>query len=111
VLGGPQSGIVVGRRTLVEPMERNPLMRALRCDKLILAGLEASLRLFRLAPGILPGLHPVLGMMVEAAEAVEARARALLAALPPAAVTSVKIISLSVTTTTSSNRPVATVAS
>ncbi|MCC7265622.1 MAG: L-seryl-tRNA(Sec) selenium transferase [Candidatus Latescibacteria bacterium] len=86
VLGGPQCGIVVGRRALVEPMERNPLMRALRCDKLILAGLEASLRLFRLAPEILPGLHPVLGMMVEAAEVVEARVRALLAALPPAAV-------------------------
>lgn len=81
VLGGPQAGIVVGRRDLVEPMERNPLMRALRCDKLILAGLEASLRLFRLPPEALAAVQPVLGMMVEPASGVEARARALLALL------------------------------
>ena len=84
VLGGPQCGIVVGRRSYLEPMEKNPLMRALRCDKLILAGLEATLRLFRLAPHLLPQFHPVLGMMSEAVERVEARAQALLAALPAA---------------------------
>jgi L-seryl-tRNA(Ser) seleniumtransferase len=86
VLGGPQCGIAVGRRAYLEPMEKNPLMRALRCDKLILAGLEASLRLFRLEPHLLPQLHPVLGMMCEPVERVEARAQALLASLPaPAA--------------------------
>lgn len=84
VLGGPQCGIAVGRRACIEPMEKNPLMRALRCDKLILAGLEASLRLFRLEPQLLPQHHPVLGMMSEAVERVEARAQALLAALSPA---------------------------
>lgn len=82
VLGGPQCGIVVGRRVWLEPMERNPLMRALRCDKLILAGLEASLRLYRLEPQLLPQLHPVLGMMCEPVERIEARALALMAALP-----------------------------
>lgn len=84
VLGGPQCGIVVGRRSYLEPMEKNPLMRALRCDKLILAGLEASLCLFRLEPHLLTQVHPVLGMMSEAVARVEARARALLAALPAA---------------------------
>ncbi len=82
VLGGPQCGIVVGRRALVEPMEHNPLMRALRCDKLILAGLEASLRLFRLSPELLPQHLPVMGMLCEPVALVEVRARALLAALP-----------------------------
>ncbi|MBM3280601.1 MAG: L-seryl-tRNA(Sec) selenium transferase [Candidatus Handelsmanbacteria bacterium] len=82
VLGGPQCGIIVGRRALAEPMERNPLMRALRCDKLVMAGLEASLRLFRLAPGILPQVHPVMGMLCEQVGQVEERARALIAALP-----------------------------
>jgi L-seryl-tRNA(Ser) seleniumtransferase len=84
VLGGPQCGIVVGRRSYLEPMEKNPLMRALRCDKLILAGLEAGLRLFRLEPQLLPQLHPVLGMMGEPVAHIEARARALMAALPAA---------------------------
>jgi len=59
LLGGPQAGVAVGRRELVNKLRANALRRALRCDKLTLAALEATLRLY-LRAGDLAAALPTL---------------------------------------------------
>jgi L-seryl-tRNA(Ser) seleniumtransferase len=76
LLGGPQAGIVVGRAELVETLRRHPLQRALRADKLTLAALEGTLRLYLDAPERIP----VVRMLRQSAVAVRARAERLAAA-------------------------------
>lgn len=80
VLGGPQSGLIAGERELIQRLKKNPLMRALRCDKLTLGLLESTLRLF-LQPQNLPQQHEVFRQMTEKLEAVEDRAQRLQAEL------------------------------
>jgi L-seryl-tRNA(Ser) seleniumtransferase len=75
LLGGPQAGIVVGRAELVERLRRHPLQRALRADKLSLAALEGTLRLYLDAPERIP----VLRMLHQDAPTVRVRAERLAA--------------------------------
>jgi L-seryl-tRNA(Ser) seleniumtransferase len=75
LLGGPQAGIVVGRADLVERLRRHPVQRAVRADKLTLAALEGTLRLYLDAPRRIP----VLQMLEEPAERVRGRAERLAA--------------------------------
>jgi L-seryl-tRNA(Ser) seleniumtransferase len=73
LLGGPQAGIVVGRAELVERLRRHPLQRALRADKLSLAALEGTLRLYLDAPDRIPALR----MLRQDPTTVRARAEQL----------------------------------
>jgi L-seryl-tRNA(Ser) seleniumtransferase len=79
ILGGPQAGIIVGRRSVVEGIRRHPLMRALRVDKMTYAALEATL-LDHLR-GDAASRVPVPRMIAMTADEVERRALALAAAL------------------------------
>jgi len=80
LLGGPQAGLLVGRRDLIARLRRNPLARTVRIDKLCLAALEATLLLIR-EPDRARQEIPVLRMLGQSTEAVGARAAALAAAL------------------------------
>ena len=77
LLGGPQAGILLGRVDLIGSIKRNPLLRALRIDKLSLAALAATLRLY-LPPNDPQEKVPVLRMISESQASVGRRASRLL---------------------------------
>lgn len=90
LLGGPQAGLIVGRRGLVERLRKNPLARAVRIDKLSLAALEATLRAYLEGEKGLASI-PTLAMISCPPEAIRARAQRVQAALQSQAHPSIKI--------------------
>jgi L-seryl-tRNA(Ser) seleniumtransferase len=83
LLGGPQAGIIAGRKDFIQKIEKDPLMRTYRLDKMTLAALETTLRLYlneEAAPRDVPGLR-MLGMSLaelrQRAEALAVRLRAV----------------------------------
>jgi L-seryl-tRNA(Ser) seleniumtransferase len=84
LLGGPQAGLVAGRRAFLEPMRRNPLYRALRVDKMTLAALDATLLEHESgrAGERVPVLRMVRAPIGELRARAEAFARALSATTP-----------------------------
>ena len=81
LLGGPQAGLLLGRREAVERCRRHPLFRALRPGRLIYTALEATLRLYRAGEATALARIPVLRKLVEPEEVLRRRARRLLRGL------------------------------
>jgi L-seryl-tRNA(Ser) seleniumtransferase len=76
LLGGPQAGVIVGRKEYIDRIKKNQLNRALRIDKMTLAALEATLRLY-LDPELARRKVPTLAMITAGREELLARARRL----------------------------------
>jgi L-seryl-tRNA(Ser) seleniumtransferase len=77
LLGGPQAGIILGRKDLVEAIRKNQLSRALRIDKLTLLALEETLRIYRDEQAALREI-PTLRMILASQKSLKDRARRLI---------------------------------
>ena len=80
VLGGPQAGLVVGKKIWVSQIGKNPLHRALRCGKLTIAAMEATLRLYQQSPNIAEEI-PTLKAFTRSLKEIEELGDRLLPAL------------------------------
>jgi L-seryl-tRNA(Ser) seleniumtransferase len=82
ILGGPQAGLMVGKKHLIARMNKNHLKRALRCGKLTLAAMEATLRLYRQCPDI-TDVIPTLKAFVRPLDEIRRMGDQILPALEP----------------------------
>jgi len=76
LLGGPQAGIIIGKKELLDRIKKNPLTRALRIDKLTLAALESTLSLYRDKDSAVASI-PTLKMITTSLKDITKRARSL----------------------------------
>lgn len=76
LLGGPQAGIIIGKKALIDRLQQHPLKRVLRCDKVILSALEATLRHY-LFPDKLAENLPTLQLLTQSLESLQHKAEQL----------------------------------
>jgi L-seryl-tRNA(Ser) seleniumtransferase len=83
ILGGPQAGLMVGKKELIGKMNKNHLQRALRCGKLTLAALDATLRRYRQSPNIVEEI-PTLRAFTRSVDEVRAMGQSVMPKLETA---------------------------
>ncbi|EKN6389338.1 L-seryl-tRNA(Sec) selenium transferase [Yersinia enterocolitica] len=80
LLGGPQAGIILGKKQWIDQLQQHPLKRALRADKMTLAALDATLHLYQ-QPDRLTKLLPTMRLLTRSAQDIAESAQRVLAAL------------------------------
>jgi L-seryl-tRNA(Ser) seleniumtransferase len=93
LLGGPQAGVILGRREMVEAIRKNPVNRAMRIDKLTLAALEATLELYRRPEEAVEQI-PTLAMIATPYDQLRRRAAALVRRLRGRGLSRLRVSSL-----------------
>jgi L-seryl-tRNA(Ser) seleniumtransferase len=82
LLGGPQAGLIVGKRSLIEKINKNPMKRAMRVDKIRLSALEATLQLYQ-DPDSIAYHIPTYRMIARSVENIRASAERVATAMSP----------------------------